>query len=203
MRELGEGIPRMFSVMEQEGFYPPRFEESSGTYFQVTLRNQPVYDSGTLDWLRQFAAYDLTAEQKRLLAFARSHGMRFTNRDLQKLAGMDLYSASNSIKTLIRKGVARSLAKGSRIYEVVEPGTDSIPLPPPLLDLLPVLLEKGEISNEDIRRALVVTRSVATGLVTDLWEAGWLTRSGQGRWTRYRLSESAQQQFRLAGTHLR
>lgn len=189
MRELGEGIPRMFSVMESEGFYPPRFDDIEEAYFRVTLRNEPVYDHETLEWLRQYDNIDLTGDQKRLLAYARSHGLRFTSRDYQKLAGLDLYSASTSIKTLVRKGVVRSTGKGSRIYEVVEVSKAVVELPAVLKQLLPILHEKVEISNEDIRDSLRVSRSVAGRLATELWQEGWLDRSGERRWTRYRLAE--------------
>lgn len=193
MRELGEGIPRMFSVMESEGFYPPRFDDIGSAYFQVTLLNEPVYDRETLEWLRQFDGIDLSGDQKRLLAYARAHDFRFTNRDFQKLAGLDLYSASNSIKALIRKGVVCSTGKGSRIYEVVKPVSTLTELPRGVVQLLPLLLKKGAISNEDIRAVRDVSRSIATRLATDLWQGGWLERSGEGRWTRYRLSETSLQ----------
>jgi len=73
MRELGEGIPRMFDVMEREGFYPPQFAVAGSFVFYLTLRNQPVYDRDTLEWLSGFANFELTGDQKRLLAFARTH----------------------------------------------------------------------------------------------------------------------------------
>lgn len=93
MRELGEGIPRMFAEMEREGFYPPRFDDIGGVSFQVTLRNQPVYDHATLEWLQRFKDLDLSGDQKRLLAYAHAHGNRFTSRDYQKLTGLDIYKA--------------------------------------------------------------------------------------------------------------
>ena len=46
MRELGEGVPRMFDEMERAGYYPPLFEAIGGGVVQVTLRNEPVYNRG-------------------------------------------------------------------------------------------------------------------------------------------------------------
>lgn len=63
MRELGEGIPRMFAEMEREGFYPPRFDSIGGLSFQVALRNQPVYDRDTSIWLQQFSDLGLSGDQ--------------------------------------------------------------------------------------------------------------------------------------------
>ena len=185
MRELGEGIPRMFAEMEQEGFYPPRFDDIGGVSFQVTLRNQPVYDSDTLKWLERFSTHGLSGDQKRLLAYARAHGNAFTSKDYQKLADLDIYAASNSIKDLIRKGIARSASKGSRVYEVLEPIQQKPEMPEELVSLLPLLRKKREITNEDIRRSLDVSRSTAKRLAAELCASGWLKRQGKKRWARY------------------
>lgn len=188
MRELGEGIPRMFAEMEQEGFYPPHFDDIGGVSFQVILRNQPVYDHATLEWLQQFSGFSLTGDQKRLLAYAHAHGDRFTSRDYQKLTRLDIYAASNSIKDLIRKGIVRSIGKGSRIYEIFEPSKTTPEMPTELTRLLPALQKKREITNEDIREVLGVSRPTAARLANDLCEKGWLERHGAKRWTRYRLA---------------
>lgn len=187
MREVGEGIQRMFAVMEREGFYPPRFANIGNLFFEVTLRNQPVYDRATLEWLRQFEPLELSGDQKRLLAYAHARGGTFTSREYQKLVGLDLYSASNSIKVLMRKGIVRSLGKGSRVYEVVGPTAATPEVPTTLAGLLPLFGRQAEIANEDIRQTLGVSRASATRLASDLCEAGWLGRRGTGRWARYRL----------------
>jgi len=177
MRELGEGIPRRFAEMEREGFYPPRFDDIGGVSFQVTLHNQPVYDYATLEWLPRFSSLSLTGDQKRLLAYAHVLGDRFTSRDYQKLTGLDIYSASNSIKDLIRKGVVRSAEKGSRIYQVIGQVKVSPEMPPELTRLLPILRKKQEITNEDIREVLSVSRPTAARLANDLCKRGWLNRN--------------------------
>ena len=41
MRELGEGVPRMFEVMEREGLKPPEFHVEGGAIFTVILHNTP------------------------------------------------------------------------------------------------------------------------------------------------------------------
>jgi len=49
------GVPRIFDEMERAGCYPPRFDAIGGAVVQLTLRNEPIYDRATLEWLRQFA----------------------------------------------------------------------------------------------------------------------------------------------------
>ncbi|MFO1520801.1 MAG: ATP-binding protein [Kiritimatiellia bacterium] len=138
MRELGEGVPRMFNEMERAGCYPPRFDAIGGALTQVTLRNEPIYDRATLEWLKQFAAVELSGDQKRMLAYAHAHGDRFTSREYQRVVDTDIYGASNAIKDMIRKGVARSTGKGSRVYEVRETLKPHPDAPEELVAILPI-----------------------------------------------------------------
>ncbi len=176
----------MFEAMEREGLYPPELKLEAGVIFTVVLRNTPVYGPETARWLKQFEPLDLSGNQKRLLAYAREHDGTFTSRAYQRLAGVDLYTASKDIKELIRKGVARLTEKGGRIYRVSEPGTQ---IPPPIPDefhkLEPILREKGHLKNEDIRRCLGVSRLQATRIAQRLVDQGFLNKEGQRRWTRY------------------
>lgn len=190
MRELGEGIPRMFDEMERQGFYPPHFEDIGGVSLSVNLRNQPVYDRATMEWLKQFKDVHLSGDQKRLLAYAHAHGDRFTSQAYQKLVDLDIYGASKSIKDLIRKGVVRSTGKGSRVYEVAPISKGTGDIPDDLRKLLPYLRSKGVISNEDVRRILGVTQKTAARLLNRFVIEGWLKRSGERRGTRYSLERS-------------
>jgi ATP-dependent DNA helicase RecG len=189
MRELGEGIPRMFEEMERQGFYPPLFEDIGGVSFQVKLRNQPVYDRATLEWLQNFKDQNLSGDQKRLLAYAHAHNDRFTSRDYQKLAGLDIYNASNSIKDLIRKGVVQSPKKGGRVYEIVAPSSVQLVIPEELKRLLVLFRQKESIQNRDVCQALGLKPKTATRLLDRLLSEGWLKRVGERRGTRYFLKE--------------
>jgi ATP-dependent DNA helicase RecG len=186
MREQGEGIPRMFDVMEREGLYPPEFRMNADTVFAVTFRNTPIYSRETLRWLAQFTPMGLSGNQTRLLAFAKEHDNRFTSRDYQKLVGIDLYSASRDIKELIRKGIVCLPHPGGRLYELVlAPETLLREKPAELLPLEPILRAKGYVKNEDIRSALGVERRQATHIAEKLVGEGWLISEGTKRGTRY------------------
>src|SRR6185436_15326341 len=73
LREMGEGIPRIFEEMEHSGLRPPEFS-IEGFFLVVTLRNTPVYDEDTLRWLSQFRPNEVSFRQRRLLAYAYCHG---------------------------------------------------------------------------------------------------------------------------------
>lgn len=179
MRELGEGVPRMFDEMERAGYYPPRFEAVGGAVVQVTLRNEPIYDSATLEWLSKFKSVELSGDQKRMLAYAYAHGDRFTSRDFQKVVGTDIYGASNAIKDMMRKGVVRATEKGGRVYKVREPLAAQPDMPAELVQLLPTLQKKGRLTNADVRRVLGVARNTAARLLGELAAASWLIHSGK------------------------
>jgi len=191
MRELGEGIPRMFEIMEKEGLKPPEFRMEAGAIFVVALHNTVVYSPQTLKWLQQFDAYDLSSNQKRLLAYAQSHRGQFTSRAYQKLVGVVIYTASRDIKDLVRKGIVQLIQKGGRIYKVVEPSArDAIPMPEDLEKLLPILHSNGYIRNRDVRRVHGLSRMQAYRLLEQWVASGFLQKKGRGRGSQYVLTKN-------------
>jgi ATP-dependent DNA helicase RecG len=185
MREQGEGIPRMFDVMERQGMYPPELRMEAGAIFTVVLRSQPVYSLETMRWLKQFETLDLNPNQKRLLAYAREHDMSFTSRAYQDLAHIDLYSASRDIRELAYKGLARLQRKGARTYELVVGQAKPKELPAEYLALRDTLAAKGFITNADIRVTLGVSLRRAGTIAKWLVENGWLKAVGERRGRRY------------------
>lgn len=174
MMEAGEGIPRIFDEMDRVGYYPPSLSIVGGMSFQVTLRNQPIYNSATLQWLRQYDELGLSMDQKRVLAFAHVHEDRFTSRDVQTLLETDIYGASALIKDLIRKGAARSTGKGSRVYASVPPLRAKEGMPAALAQFLQLLNRRGHLRNGDVRETLQIARNTASRLLQEWTEGGWL-----------------------------
>jgi len=194
MRELGEGVPRMFEVMEREGLKPPEFRIEAGAVFTVILNNTPVYPPETMQWLKQFEGQGLNPNQRRLLAYAHAHGGRFTSRSYQKFVGIDIYAASKDIKDLIRRGIARSLKKGGRVYEVVSPERPRVvELPDEVEKLKPRLEQKGYLKNQDVREILGLTMPRANRVLRRLTETGWLRAEGEKRGRRYYLGRDIEQ----------
>lgn len=185
MRELGEGIPRMFEVMERQGLHPPELRLEGGR-FVVTLRNTPVYRPETMRWLRRFEGKGLSRNQIRLLAYAHEYGNRFTSRAYQKLTGVHIYTASRDINDLIRKGIVRLTKPKGRVYAVItEPEQAAVEIPPEFAALEPVLEQKGAIKNSDIQRMLGVSHVQARLIARRLVDGGWLKPMGEKRGRRY------------------
>lgn len=179
MLDVGEGVPRIFAEMDRAGCYPPYFDITGGFVFHVTLRNEPVYDDTTLEWLRKFKAVGLSGDQKRMLVFAHSHGDQFTSRNYQDVIRTDIYGASAAIKDMIRKGVVKLTTKGGKLYEVTEPLVSSLAAPQALAPFLPTLRSKGKLTNQDVRQITGMSRGTAARLLKELVSTGWLSFSGK------------------------
>ena len=188
MREQGEGIPRMFQVMEEADLAPPELAQQDFR-FVVTLRKTPVYDAETRQWLRQFDPLSLSREQRRTLAFARSRAMRFTNRDLQKHFGLDPYSTSSLIRSLLRKNLVRLTEPRGRIYEVVAV-SKSDTMPEDLQTLLPAFQQREQLGSREIGAAWDLSYYQTYRRIRSLVETGWLEATkARGRTAMYQLTE--------------
>jgi ATP-dependent DNA helicase RecG len=119
MREMGEGVPRMFQEMESYGLHPPELSVE-GFVFSVTLRNAPVYDEATLKWLNQFSAAQMNLRQRRLLAYAYCHGKTFSTTEYEKIAEVDRDTAYREIRLMVKTGVVVPLKPKSRSYRILE-----------------------------------------------------------------------------------
>lgn len=66
MRELGEGMKRIFSLMQEQELQKPELY-SNGLWFRVTLSNKTIFSPKQIEWLRQFDQYALTKNQKQIV----------------------------------------------------------------------------------------------------------------------------------------
>ncbi len=66
MRELGEGMKRIFESMEQRDIEKPRLYSNTNS-FSITLPNRTIYTEQQELWLSVFKDYQLTPLQKRII----------------------------------------------------------------------------------------------------------------------------------------
>jgi len=108
--------------------------------------------------------------------------------------GIDIYAASKDIKDLIRRGIARSLKKGGRVYEVVSPERPRVAeLPDEVEKLKSRLEQKGYLKNQDVQEILGLTMPRANRVLRRLTETGWLRAEGEKRGRRYYLGRDIEQ----------
>ena len=119
LREMGEGVPRMFQEMETYGLHPPELS-IEGFVFTVTLRNAPVYDEATLRWLNQFNHSQISLRQRRLLAYAYCHGKTFSTAEYERIAEVDRDTAYRDIRQMVKGNIVAPLKPKSRSYRIIE-----------------------------------------------------------------------------------
>jgi ATP-dependent DNA helicase RecG len=66
MRELGEGMKRIFSLMQEQELEKPELY-SNGLWFRVSLSNKTIFSTKELEWLQQFEKLNLTKNQKQIV----------------------------------------------------------------------------------------------------------------------------------------
>ncbi|MEW5807436.1 MAG: ATP-binding protein [Acidobacteriota bacterium] len=115
--ERGGGIRRIHEDMEDNNLASPEFKEE-GFMFCITLKNTPVFDEKTQEWLQRFSSYKLNNRQKRVLAWAYNHGNRFSNRDYQTLGKVDRDIAYREILDMERMKIVAPSAHGK--YRISE-----------------------------------------------------------------------------------
>ncbi len=70
VRELGEGIPGIFHVLELHDLVPPELNASPHT-FSITLHHESIFSPKDRAWLQSFEGIPLTRDEQRVLLFAR------------------------------------------------------------------------------------------------------------------------------------
>lgn len=66
MRELGEGMKRIFSLMQEQELEKPELY-SNGQWFRVTLSNKTIFSPKEIEWLQHFEKHKLTRNQKQII----------------------------------------------------------------------------------------------------------------------------------------
>jgi ATP-dependent DNA helicase RecG len=133
MRELGEGIKRIFEDMQQADLEKPKLY-SNTTSFSVTLFNRSIFTDNQERWLSLFKDYQLTRLQRRIIA-AGMDGRQLTRDDINKAMGTkdrDVYD--RELTPLRNKGLVQASGQGKdRKFRVILPTTITPTATPPLI----------------------------------------------------------------------
>lgn len=86
MRELGEGMKRIFKLMEENDLQSPELKSNNNS-FTVTLFNKSVFSEQQLAWLSLFDAYNLSRLQQRIIVAGMND---------KSLSPFDIYGAMNT-----------------------------------------------------------------------------------------------------------
>lgn len=108
MRELGEGIKRIFELMEQSELDKPKLFSNS-IWFSVTLPHKSIFTSQQLQWLALFKSFELSPYQKKIVLL----GM-----DEREISPKDIYRAMNTTDRNIYDTEVTGLRKSGLLIEI-------------------------------------------------------------------------------------
>jgi len=104
MRELGEGMKRIFDLMNESELQKPVLY-SNGLWFSVTLNNKTIYSNKQQEWLGMFSKHELNNNQKKIVLLGMDD-KEISPADIQNgLNAIDLLTYNNEVTELRTKGL--------------------------------------------------------------------------------------------------
>jgi len=142
MRELGEGMRRIFELLEANEFVPPIIRSENGR-FSIVFSHKSIYSNVQSTWLDMFKKYELDSDQRKIVV-AGLNGTELSQNDIYRALGIQDRNLYDKCVTVLRnKGildVIRTQAEASRIANKARKSRKVIPrfkvvLPPEREDI--------------------------------------------------------------------
>lgn len=117
MRELGEGMRRIYDLMHKNELEPPKLTNSS-TGFSIVLTHKPVYSDKDLLWLGQFDFIELDREKKAIILLGQDEKI-FSAQDIWDAVGIvDTEHYRTLVDFLIKNGILTSKIERSKAQQL-------------------------------------------------------------------------------------
>lgn len=191
----GTGIRTMIEAMLAAKLEEPRFADDR-TSFLVTFSSASFMDPETMQWLRQFAQHELTAEQRYALAYLRHH-QAITNAEYQTINGVNYSAAHRDLRGLAVANLVNVIGDGSNASYVLNVSTEVPPASTSQKEdepqdaegkIVAFVRANGSINNEQCRMLLNIQRRRASTILGQMVEKGIVRLEKGGRSTEYILS---------------
>ncbi|OXI66686.1 hypothetical protein CFB81_18270 [Burkholderia sp. AU28863] len=107
MRELGEGMRRIYDLMHSNELAPPQLESTTDG-FSITLTNKAMYSQNDLLWLSQFDGFDLDRKQKAIVLLGQG-GRIFSAANVWDAVGIvDTEDYRKLVDSLLKMGILQN-----------------------------------------------------------------------------------------------
>jgi len=114
MRELGEGIPRIFRAMEERDVVPPDIWADADT-FRIILYHRSVFSPKDQQWLDSLTQFNLSRDEQRVVLLGKD-GHLITPREIREtLKIVDTEDYRKIVESLQRKGLFYSVRPDSQL----------------------------------------------------------------------------------------
>ena len=157
MREMGEGILRMFDAMRDSELVDPELTADMEN-FSVTLRYQSIFNRQDIEWLESYREFDLDKSEQRVVLLGRDGHLLSTNEIIQVAGIVDIDDFRALSERLRSKGIvynARPTASGGgRRREIgrfqVRPSKEAEQFLGELIEALTLVGPATELTNESV-----------------------------------------------------
>ncbi|MCX6842794.1 MAG: putative DNA binding domain-containing protein [candidate division WOR-3 bacterium] len=185
MEERGWGYDKIVRELREAGLAPPQIEDT-GASFTLTVKSHVLMAPETVEWLKQYASFDLTPHERLSLAYLRVNE-RLYNRDYVRLTGADRVEATQTLRRLTDLDLLSMKGRRGGAFYVLParqptPITGLFKLPASEQEaVLAIARERGRVVRRDVIEKLRCPPRRATALLAELVSRGDLVPRGSKR----------------------
>ena len=156
MRELGEGMRRIFELMISNELAPPEIKTQENTFI-LEMHHKTIYSTEEQLWLSNFEIYKLLNEEKSIVILGRGGALISTQDIIDRVGIIDIEHYRKLVYSLQKHGILLSEVSKSnakRIADKKRIGIRSVPrfkivIPDPLAALLSSKVANATESNSE------------------------------------------------------
>jgi ATP-dependent DNA helicase RecG len=104
MREMGEGMLRIYATMRDRDLAPPELDIDAGR-FDLVLHHKSVFSPKDQEWLQAYSLYNLSRDEQRAILLGRDGHLLSTNAIINALGIADVDEFRKVVENLRRKGI--------------------------------------------------------------------------------------------------
>jgi|GEM_PF-185728 len=191
VEQLGIGIDMMIRTMVESGLEPPIFKEDESS-FTVILKHHALLDEESLKWLKNYDDYDLSADQRKALAYTWKYG-KIANKDYQIVNSVKREMATRDLSDMVSKGIIEQIGtKGGAYYELIDLSTqppyrieEIIPddiwksLNNTMKRIVKLFENNPKLTRKEVEEVIGIDRRNIQRYLAELCEKGVLNRIGK------------------------
>lgn len=104
MREMGEGIPRIFHAMSDFELVAPKLSSDRDS-FTITLQHKSIFTQQDIEWLEGYKEFDLSKNEQRVVLLGKDGHLLSTNKILRVTGFVDIDDFRKLYELMRRKGL--------------------------------------------------------------------------------------------------
>ncbi|MER8958887.1 ATP-binding protein [Mesorhizobium sp. M0701] len=104
MRELGEGMRRIFELMKNNELAPPEITADASS-FALALHHRPMYNKDEALWLEQYDGLQLSSDEKAVILMGRRGDLISPNEIIRRIGIVDTENYRQIVHSLQTKGI--------------------------------------------------------------------------------------------------